>query len=56
VLALLDDVFAHKEGDWDDFFLVSHPYILQFFELSAATRASFKFEGDGCVRSIRALA
>ena len=55
-ISLLDDVFNHEEGYWDDFFLISHPYILQFLELSTAMRASFKLEDNGHISSIRAFA
>jgi len=47
-ISLLDDVSNHEERYWDDFFLIiSHPYILQFLELSTAMRASFKLEDNG---------
>ena len=56
VTVLADDVSNHEEGYWDDFFLISHPYILQFLELSTAMRASFELENDGRICSIRAFA
>jgi len=55
-IALLDDVFNHKKGHRDDLFLVSLPYLLQFFELSIAVRTSFKLEDNSCARVIRPLA
>ena len=55
-ISLLDDVSNHEERYWDDFFLISHPYILQFLELSTAMRASFKLEDNGRICSIRAFA
>ena len=55
-ISLPDDVSNHEEGYWDDFFLISHPYILQFLELSTAMRASFELENDGRICSIRAFA
>ncbi len=55
-ISLLDDVFYHIKGDRDDFFLISQPHILQFFELSTTIRALFKLENNGYVCSIRSLA
>ena len=55
-ISLLDDVFDHIKGDRDDFFLISHPHILQFFELPTAVRALFELEDNDRVHSIRSLA
>jgi hypothetical protein len=55
-ISLLDDVFNHEKRYWDDFFLISHPYILQFFELPTAVRALLEFKNDSCVCPIRAFA
>ena len=55
-ISLLDDVFYQIKWNWDDFFLISHPHFLQFFELATAVRALLELENDGCVCSIRSFA